>query len=345
MKKFIKKPKKFVLIFILIIAAIIAAIIFYQKLTARGASYGWVQTDWSGGASTTAAAVHPGDETGWTYYYSADDAISTTTPGEISLASTTASWTETATADFDAGTQNSVYATSGAVFLLKPAGAACSLKTECIGGYCNGSSACDTCASFTYESQTYSVVMVGEQCWMAENLNVGSSTDSVNTGVSHSDVSDNSIIEKYCYNNNTANCDTYGGLYDWDEMMCYVETAGVQGICPSGWHIPTDGEQYELENYLKNDGQTCSASRSGAWDCATAGTKLKSGGSSGFEGLLAGYRRNTGSFNNLTSGGDFWSSSVSGSNAWSRSLNSTESRVNRNAYYQAYGFSVRCLKD
>ena len=341
-----KKPKQFILIAVLSIAIITGAIIFYQKLTARGASYGWSQTDWSGGASTTAEAVHPGDETGWTYYYSKDALVSTSTVDEISLASTTASWTETDTADFDAGTQNSVYATSGAVFLLKPAGATCSLKTECIGGYCNGSSACDTCVSFTYEDQTYSVVIIGEQCWMAENLNVGSTTDSVNTGSDHSDMSNDSIIEKYCYDNDTANCDTYGGLYDWDEMMGYVETAGTQGICPSGWHIPTDGEQYELENYLKDDGETCVALRpSGTWDCATAGTKFKSGGTSGFGGLLAGFRYRTGSFGYLASRGSFWSSSVSGSNAWSRRLGSTESRVDRHADNQTSGFSVRCVKD
>ncbi|MBA3047628.1 hypothetical protein KKC83_03180 [Patescibacteria group bacterium] len=62
------------------------------------------------------------------------------------------------------------------------------------------------------------------------------------------------------------------------------------------------------------------------------------------QGLLAGNRNNTGSFNNLTSNGNFWSSSVSGSNAWNRNLNSTESRVNRNANNQTNGFSVRCLK-
>jgi len=341
-----KKPKKFILIAVLAIAMITGAIIFYQKLIVRGASYGWLQTDWSGGADTGATAAHPGDETGWTKYYSKDAAVSTSTAGEIKLASTTASWTETATADFDAGTQNSVYATSGAVFLLKPSGATCSSKTECIGGYCNGSGACDTCQSFTYSGQSYSVVMIGEQCWMAENLNVGSTTTSVDTGSSHSDMSDDGIIEKYCYNNDTAYCDTDGGLYDWDEMMGYVETAGVQGICPSGWHIPTDGEQYELENYLKDAGQTCSASRLGAWDCATAGTKLKSGGSSGFGGLLAGYRYPTGSsFKNRTSYGYFWSSSVSGGDAWFRRLDSSESRVYRSAYDQTNGFSVRCVKD
>ncbi|PJA37351.1 hypothetical protein CO181_03835, partial [candidate division WWE3 bacterium CG_4_9_14_3_um_filter_43_9] len=51
----------------------------------------------------------------------------------------------------------------------------------------------------------------------------------------------------YCYDDNEANCDTYGGLYQWDEMMQYTATQGVQGICPTGWHIPTDDEWKVLE--------------------------------------------------------------------------------------------------
>ena len=140
--KFIKSKKQFKIIIVLAIIAIVGAIIFYQSLIVRGAVYGWTQTSWSGGASTTAVATHPGDETGWTYFYSSDAGISTSTPGQISLASTTSSWTETTDADFNAGTQEYVYATSGAVFLLKPIGATCSTSAECLSGSC-GSGVCD----------------------------------------------------------------------------------------------------------------------------------------------------------------------------------------------------------
>ncbi len=51
------------------------------------------------------------------------------------------------------------------------------------------------------------------------------------------------VIEKYCYDDNPANCDEYGGLYNWNEMMMYEP--GGKGICPDGWHIPSD---YEWEN-------------------------------------------------------------------------------------------------
>ena len=327
----------YILVFI-----IIGAFIFYHFQIVRSAVYGWVQTDWSGGASTTAVALHPGDETGWTNYYSKDDVISTSTPGEISLSSTTASWVETTDADFNAGTFANTYASSSAVWLKKPTGVSCSYGAECTGGYCNASSSCGVCENFTYSSQTYAVVMIGEQCWMAENLNVGDYATSTDTGSAHSDVSDNSQIEKYCYSNDTDNCGTDGGLYDWNEMMAYVTTEGAQGICPTGWHIPTDAEWYTLENGLATE--SCSASRTG-WECAPAGANLKENGNTGFEALLAGYRRYHGHFYSRGSGADFWSSSESGGSAWRRGLYSGDSAVGRLAYNKTNGFSVRCLKD
>ena len=281
-----QKRKKYIFGILGVIILAVVGLIYHQSLV-RGAVYGWLQTDWSGGASTTATAVHPGDETGWTKYYSKDAVISTSTPGELSLASTTVTWTESANADFNAGTLDNSYASSGAVWLKKPTGATCASASECTGAYCNSSSLCSTCQSFTYETQTYDVLMIGEQCWMAENLNVGSTTTSVDTGSNHSDMTDDGIIEKYCYDNTESYCDTDGGLYDWDEMMGYVTTEGAQGICPSGWHIPTDAEWYTLENGLATE--SCSASRTD-WGCAPAGSNLKENGNSGFVALLAGYR-------------------------------------------------------
>jgi uncharacterized protein (TIGR02145 family) len=156
----------------------------------------------------------------------------------------------------------------------------------------------------------------------------------------------NSIIEKWCYNNSDANCTTYGGLYHWDEAMRYLVAEGSQGICPTGWHIPTDAQQYELENYLKDSGQTCDANRIGAWGCATAGTKLKLIGSTpNFDGRLAGSRGTDGSFGNLGTYAQFWSSSQSGPSAWARYLHSSDATVSRNLLAKAVGFSVRCLKD
>ncbi len=202
----------------------------------------------------------------------------------------------------------------------------------------------------TRDSQEYAWVKIGDQIWMAENLNVGTRIDST------SDQTYNVIIEKYCYNNLESNCDIYGGLYQWNEMMQYIETEGSQGICPDGWHVPTDGEWYTLEYYLATG--DCSSSRTD-WGCDPAGSKLAGSynlwsagilrdhtdfNDSYFNALPAGYRNTNGSFSYLGSYSFLWSSSVDGSYAWYRSLYSSDSSVGRSNGHQTFGFSVRCLR-
>lgn len=92
---------------------------------------------------------------------------------------------------------------------------------------------CDSIPSLIYGGQTYTTVRIGNQCWMKENMNIG---NMIFTGTY---ASNNGIVEKYCYNNNPANCQVYGGLYNWNELMQYSTVNGTQGICPQGWHIPT----------------------------------------------------------------------------------------------------------
>ena len=96
-----------------------------------------------------------------------------------------------------------------------------------------------TCgSSFTdgRDGKTYTSVQIGTQCWMKENLNVGTRING------SSNQTNNGVVEKYCFNNLESNCDVYGGLYQWNELMQYVSTQGVKGICPLDWHIPTDQE-------------------------------------------------------------------------------------------------------
>ena len=72
------------------------------------------------------------------------------------------------------------------------------------------------------DSKSYTTVQIGSQCWMAENLNIGTRIDGSNDQSQQTP----EVIEKYCYDDNTTNCNTYGGLYQWDEMMQYVTTEG-----------------------------------------------------------------------------------------------------------------------
>ena len=93
---------------------------------------------------------------------------------------------------------------------------------------------CPGIPNITYEGQTYKTVQVGSQCWFKENLNVGTMVPGT---VNHTN---NGLLEKYCYGNHPDDCNIYGGLYQWNEMMGYTTTPGIQGICPAGWHLPTD---------------------------------------------------------------------------------------------------------
>lgn len=173
------------------------------------------------------------------------------------------------------------------------------------------------------DSQSYPTVLIGSQCWMKKNLNIGTKITLT------TNQSNNSTIEKYCYDNTDANCTNYGGLYQWDEMMQYVTTEGAAGICPAGWHIPTDAQWTTLiSNYA----------------AATAGTALKTGGSSGFDALLGGRRDTDGGSWQITEGGYFWSTTVNGSNPWYRFVSSSTANVDRFSIPKTYGFSVRCIK-
>ncbi len=93
-----------------------------------------------------------------------------------------------------------------------------------------------------YEGQTYNTIQIYSQCWFKENLNIGEMIPASQSQTN------NNTIEKYCPLNNENYCNTFsGGLYQWSEMMNYANDPGAQGICPDGWHIPTDIEWQVLE--------------------------------------------------------------------------------------------------
>ncbi len=201
------------------------------------------------------------------------------------------------------------------------------------------------------DGKVYNSVQIGTQCWMAKNLNIGTRIDG------SGNQSNNDTIEKYCYDDNPTNCNTYGGLYQWNEMMQYVTTEGVQGICPTGWHLPSDDEYKTLEmelgmsqaqadatGYRGTDQGSQLAGNESLW---LDGPLDQNGafGNSGFAVLPAGYRYTSGSFNALTNYAYLWSSTELGSNAWDRHLYYYNTDVNRYFFNKAFGFSVRCVRD
>jgi uncharacterized protein (TIGR02145 family) len=204
---------------------------------------------------------------------------------------------------------------------------------------------------FEYEGQTYKTVTIGTQTWMAENLNYkgGNNMYQVGNGMCYGDriLSDAEV---------QANCDNYGRLYYWVpalDLSCESSSCTEQilakhkGICPSGWHIPTQAEWNTLSSYVESDND-CNS-------CAAKHLKAGSGWSSCGNGL------DTYGFAAMPGGGGSMGYSV-GSLGYYGYWWSTTEYNDENVYvnFMFYGsevihsdnyrkfherFSVRCVKD
>ncbi len=166
------------------------------------------------------------------------------------------------------------------------------------------------------DNQTYKVIKIGNQTWMAENLNF--KTDKYS----------------YCYGRKTTNCDKYGRLYRWE--------AAVKA-CPEGWHLPTDKEWQILEKELGMSDTYLG--KSNTWRGSNQGEKLMKDTTLGFNAELGGY------FNppsNYFLGGMqafYWTASEKGGLAWYRQLYKDSKQIFRNIRAKSWGMSVRCVKD
>ena len=189
------------------------------------------------------------------------------------------------------------------------------------------------------DQQRYPTVLIGTQCWFAKNVNTG---EKINNGSQLQ--TDNNIIEKFCYYNDTNYCNIYGGLYTWNEVMQYSTIESSQGICPCGWHVPSDQEWIDLEIELGMD--SIAASYTNTWRGTNQGQQLMDGGTSGYDALLSGRALPNGYFNILTQYEYMYTSTIFGNNAWRRCVRIGDGKVGRwNTFPQNYGLSVRCIKD
>lgn len=193
--------------------------------------------------------------------------------------------------------------------------------------YCSGT------PTVQYGGKTYNTVKIGNQCWLKENLDIGTMVQGTQAQTN------NGLIEKYCYDDDPANCTTYGGLYLWNETMQYSATPGVQGICPDGWHIPIFSEFETLMATVGNNSKPLKAIGQGTHGGVGTNT-------SGFSTLLAGLRLNGGSFVNLGTHAWFWSSTEYDlANAFYLIIMGNTSYVNLTFYTKEYGFCIRCIRD
>ncbi len=192
------------------------------------------------------------------------------------------------------------------------------------------------------DGYTYDTVKIGNQVWFAEDLRYDCSREGyTNVGSGTSGWS-----ESACGNQDTG----YNAmLYGWVAAMNGSTNQSARGLCPVGWHIPSDGEWKTLEGIV----DSIYGVGHSEWDKnnarrgSDAGTKLKDTSTNGigFKALLSGYRYIGGTFNYIGSYGRWWSSSESGLSAYSRTLYSPDSTVHRNSDSQAHGYSVRCVRD
>jgi uncharacterized protein (TIGR02145 family) len=185
-----------------------------------------------------------------------------------------------------------------------------------------------------YSGKSYNTVQIGTQCWLKENLDIGTRIDGTQ------EQTNNSTIEKYCYNNNPNNCNTYGGLYQWSEAMQYTTAEGARGICPNGWHVPSYTEFQTLYTTVGHDGNALRAIGQGSG--AGAGTNT-----SGFSALNEGDRSDSSTFEGLGYSAVFWNSTeYSATDAIYLILHGDNSEIHLGiAIGKDYGFSIRCVKD
>jgi uncharacterized protein (TIGR02145 family) len=205
-----------------------------------------------------------------------------------------------------------------------------------------------------FDGNVYNTVTIGTQIWMAENLKTthyanGTAIPLVNSNSSWGVLTITS--KAYCwYNDDIANKTTYGALYTWAAAMngsasSTANPSSIQGVCPTGWHLPSDAEWTQLTTYLGGE--------------SVAGGKLKETGTSHWESpnsgatnetcftaLPGGFRFYDGASAGIGSDGDWWTATeLYTNNAWPRNMGF--SIISVRSYYsnKDYGFSVRCVKD
>ena len=197
------------------------------------------------------------------------------------------------------------------------------------------------------DGKVYKTVKIGEQTWMAENLNY-------DPGQGGPD--DAKYEWSWCYNNEPQNCDVAGRLYTWAAAIDSVKMANdaddprncgmgigctfwtaVQGICPDGWHLPSTKEWNNLNAGISVTGEELKSQT--GWHNDEDGTNV-----TGFSAIPAGWYRN-GVFGNAGIITYFWGSY--GSYEDEAEYMKLFSHSSREVYYleKDYGFSVRCIKD
>ncbi len=200
------------------------------------------------------------------------------------------------------------------------------------------------------DENNYAVVEIGEQTWMAQNIKTTSYTNGDDipyvTDDEEWEALEDNTGKAYCFYNNDENS-IYGALYTYAAAINFSNSkTNVQGVCPIGWHIPSDSEWTILTDELGGQnvaGEKLKSTCMGLWDTPNA----VSTNETGFTALPGGYRnRNDASFAEEGNYGRWWSATQnSESQAWCRYLYYNWTKIVTSSTLKSYGFSVRCIKD
>ena len=211
------------------------------------------------------------------------------------------------------------------------------------------------------DGNVYNTVQIGQQCWMRENLRTTHYMD--NTEIPVGDTISFMTPYRYTPNNDESNVPTYGCLYNWAAVMhgaasSSANPSGVQGICPTGWHVPSDAELTQLTDYVSSQSAyTCggntdhiakSLAATTGWnsddsDCAV-GNDLSANNATGFSAFPAGGYY--GCYNLFGLDASFWSATeVNSDSSFGRYPFYNSWFVAGGGASKGYGFSVRCLRD
>ncbi|MBR0305028.1 MAG: fibrobacter succinogenes major paralogous domain-containing protein, partial [Bacteroidales bacterium] len=216
------------------------------------------------------------------------------------------------------------------------------------------------------DGNTYNTVWIGNQCWMKENLRTTKYADG--TSIALGSIMSTITANRYYPNNDPSNVSTYGYLYNWKAVMrnsssSSMNPSGVQGICPTGWHVPSDAEWTQLTDYVGAQSQyQCNGSSTNiakalasttGWETSSntcaVGNNQSSNNVTGFNAFPAGIFGDDyylGQYGLFGSSAFYWSSTESYSDsAWIRVLVYDYAGVLRFGDSKTSGFSVRCVRD
>ena len=215
----------------------------------------------------------------------------------------------------------------------------------------------------SYHGYDYTTVQIGEQCWFAENLRTEhyANGDAIPANLSYGEWGSTTSGAVAVYGEDAGcddfspdgdACDSAWSLNEYGRLYNWYTVDDDRELCPTGWHVPTDGEWMTLEMEL---GMSESEANSEGWRGTDQGLQMKttygwfSGGngsnSSGFSGLPGGSRNTDGNFYFAGYYARWWSCTSSGSGAWTRGFDHNRYDFRRNVKHSRYGFSVRCIKD